>query len=202
MASLFSKGVDDFLVALGCGEISPHQIAVKLAAPEEPPQPPPLATPSQPVVSSAVQVLGVGDLLTHLAACCHPVPGDQIIGFITRSRGVTVHRKDCPNIAHEDERERLVRVDWVRGGSSYPVSILIEALDRVGLFRDISTVVSAEKVNMTRLSSVEHGDGTTSIHITLEVNNVNQLGRLFSRLEKVHEVTSVSRTLDGVKQGE
>ena len=94
---------DDFLAAIGYGGISAHKIALKLAAQQEQPRVVTEAVPSrQPV--SAVRVLGVGDLLTHLAQCCHPVPGDKILGYVTRSRGVSVHRQDCYSVAHEDEK--------------------------------------------------------------------------------------------------
>jgi GTP pyrophosphokinase len=118
IANLFKyDAVDDFLAAIGCGDISPNQISLKLTAPEERPQqvPPTVAPPKSARTASAVRVLGVGDLLTHIAPCCQPVPGDEIIGFITRSRGVTIHRKDCTHVLNEDEKERLVKVEWEIG---------------------------------------------------------------------------------------
>ena len=137
---------DDFLATLGYGGISLHQVALKLApliTPKETPveEAPPQA-PAAPVYTSAIRVLGTGDLLTQLARCCNPVPGDAIIGYVTRSRGVTVHRRDCHNVTQEDEPERLVGVEWGKGRQLYPVAARIEALDRVGLMRDISTLVA------------------------------------------------------------
>ncbi|MBA7479271.1 GTP pyrophosphokinase [subsurface metagenome] len=147
--------VDDFLAAIGYGGISIHQIALSLAAQQEQPkvaaETPP---PQQPV--SAVTVLGVGDLVTHLSQCCHPVPGDKIVGYVTRTRGITIHRQDCYNVIHEDEKERLISVEWGPTDSLYPVSIQIEAWDRVGLIRDITTMVAEEKVNIAAVSSVHH----------------------------------------------
>ena len=197
--------VDDFLAAIGCGDISPNQIALKLTAPEERPQqtPPPVAPPKSKASSSAVKVLGVGDLLTHIAPCCQPVPGDEIIGFITRSRGVTIHRKNCPNILNEDEKERLIKVEWGKAGLSFPVNITVDGWDRVGLLRDITTRVSEEKMNITAvsLSDAERKDGTISIFLTLDVNNIGQLGRIFSKIEGVPGVINVIRTSDVRREG-
>jgi GTP pyrophosphokinase len=206
IAELFKyELVDDFLAAIGCGDISPNQISLKLTAPEERPQQatPPAAPPKPKSTSSGVKVLGVGDLLTHIASCCQPVPGDEIIGFITRGRGITIHRKNCPNILNEDEKERLIKVEWGKAGISFPVNITVDAWDRVGLLRDVTTLVSDEKVNITAvsLSDTESKDGTLAILLTLDVNNIGQLGRLFSKIEGVPGVINVSRTSDGKREG-
>jgi guanosine-3',5'-bis(diphosphate) 3'-pyrophosphohydrolase len=206
IAALFKyESVEDFLAAIGCGDISPNQIGLKLTAAEERPQPAPIpvAPPKPKLTSSGVKVLGVGDLLTHIAPCCQPVPGDKIIGFITRGRGITIHRKNCPNILNEDEKERLIKVEWGKAGISFPVTINIEAWDRVGLLRDVTTLVSDEKINITAvsLSDVERNDGTLSIFLTLDVNNIGQLGRIFSKIEGVPGVINVSRTADVKREG-
>jgi guanosine-3',5'-bis(diphosphate) 3'-pyrophosphohydrolase len=206
IANLFKyDSVDDFLAAIGCGDISPNQISLKLTAPEERLQqaPPTVAPPKSSKAASAVRVLGVGDLLTHIAPCCQPVPGDEIIGFITRSRGVTIHRKDCSNVLNEDEKERLVKVEWGEAGLSFPVSIKIEVWDRVGLLRDVTAVVSDEKVNITSvsLSDKEHSDGTLSISLTIDIKNIGQLGRLFSKIEGVAGVISASRISEARREG-
>jgi GTP pyrophosphokinase len=198
IANLFKyENADDFLVAIGCGDISPNQITLKLTAPEEHPAqaPPAVVSPKTSWVTSPVRVLGVGDLLTHIASCCQPVPGDEIIGFITRGRGVTIHRKDCPNVVNEDEKERLVKVEWGEAGISFPVSIRIEVLDRVGLLRDVSALVSDEKINITTVT-LSDKDGTLSIYMTMDIKNIGQLGRLFSKIEGVRGVINVSRTSD------
>ena len=193
IARLFNyDDLGDFLAALGYGEISPYQIGVKLAREEPPHLTPRIPTRPRPS-SSAIQVLGVGDLLTNIAQCCNPVPGDEIIGYITRSRGVMVHRKDCPNILNEDEKERLVRVEWGQIDQLYPVPIIIEAWDRVGLLRDIGTAVAEEKVNIASVNANDHDDHTITIHMTLETKGIAQLSRLFPKLEGVKGIISVSR---------
>ena len=196
------ESLDDFLAAIGYGGISLHAISLRLAGllPQEPEAPEAGGAPAEPagpVYTSSVQVLGTGDLLTQLARCCNPVPGDAIVGFVTRSRGVTVHRADCWNVLHEDEPERLVEVQWGRSGQHYPVAVRIEAWDRVGLLRDLSTMVSAEGVNMVGVRTQEHPDRTTTVYLTLETTGVAQLSRLLGRLESIKGVIGVSRAMEG-----
>ena len=192
IAELFGyDGPEDFLAALGCGDLTPGQVASKLVPREEfpPPAPP---KPIEP--SPTIQVLGVGDLLVHLASCCHPVPGDDIIGFITRTRGVSIHRRDCPNILNEDEKERLIEVSWGRQTQAYPVSLKVKAWDRMGLIKDLSTVISEAKINIASISSSDcEADATTTIFLTLEVRDVEQLNRLLPKLEGVRGVIKVTR---------
>jgi len=190
------SNVDDFLAAIGYGGITTHQVALSLAAEREPPKVVAVeVTPPRPV-PSAVQVLGVGNLVTHLAQCCHPVPGDRIIGYITRSRGVTIHRQDCYNVLHEDEKDRLVPVEWGKTDSLYPVSIQVEAWDRVGLMRDITTIVAEEKINIAAVSSTHHDDHTVSENFTLETEGLAQLSRLLRKIDAVRGVISITRTGD------
>jgi len=198
IAHLFKyDNVDDFYAAIGDGGISLRQIALKLAAQEEQPRLVAVPKPAAPKKSaSTIQVLGVGDLLTHTAGCCHPLPGDPIIGYITRSRGVSIHRRDCPNIAHEDERERLVEVEWGHADELYPVMVHIEAWDRVGLLRDISAVVAEEGVNISGITVKEQGDGTMGIYLGLETKGMAQLSRLLHHLEGVRGVTSAVRSTE------
>lgn len=186
---------DDFLAAIGYGGISAHHVALKLAAQEEQPKIAPEAA-KKAVPASAVSVLGVGDMLTRLAQCCHPVPGDPIIGYITRSQGVNIHRQDCINILHEKEKERLVEVEWLGTEAVYPVTIQVEAWDRVGLVRDITSVVSEEKVNIASVTFSNRDDHTTSTTLTLETSGLSQLLRIMERIEGVKGVISVSRTGD------
>jgi len=202
IAGLFKyEGVDDFLAAIGCGDISAHLIALKITAPDERPQTPSAAAPPKPKTSSPVQVLGAGDLLTHIAPCCQPAPGDEIIGFVTRTRGVTIHRKDCPNVLSEDEKERLVKVTWGKSGLSFPVTIRVEAWDRVGLLRDVTSLASDEKINIAAASLDDQSDETLSVFLTLDISTIGQLGRLFSKLEGVSGVINVTRVSEGEHGG-
>jgi guanosine-3',5'-bis(diphosphate) 3'-pyrophosphohydrolase len=191
---------EDFLAAIGYGGISTNSIARKVAAviereeaeAETPPELPQKQEPAK-LGGPGMRVLGVGNLLTTMARCCNPVPGDQIIGYVTRSRGVSVHRADCLNVLNEAERERIVEVEWGTVTRTYPVSVRIEAWDRVGLLRDITTVVTDEKVNMVGVRTIENGDGSVTITTTLETTGIEQLSRLLSRIEIVRGVRSVER---------
>jgi GTP pyrophosphokinase len=196
LAGLFNyTSLDDFLAAIGYGGITTHQIVVKLAAQQAPPKVEVEVTRPKPA-PSAVQVLGVGNLVTHLAQCCHPVPGDRVIGYITRSRGVTIHRQDCYNVLHEDEKQRLVPVEWGKTDSLYPVRIQVEAWDRVGLMRDITTIVAEEKVNIVSFSLTNHHEHTISLDFTLETEGLAQLSRLMRKIEAVRSVLNIARVGD------
>jgi len=190
--------LDDFLQAVGYGGVSAHHIGPKLAPILQPEEEAALPTEVAPrdTVAIGLRVLGTGDLLTRMARCCNPVPGDKIIGYVTRGEGVTVHRQDCSNVTHQDDKERLVEVEWGRRGQLYPVAVHIEAWDRVGLLRDISTMVAEEHVNMAGVRTQEHDDGTNSIFVTLETSGIEQLTRLLGKLESVRGVISVGRRLE------
>jgi GTP pyrophosphokinase len=183
---------DDFLAAIGYGGITPHQLALKLVA--EPEEVPMVTKPSggKTMGHSGIQVLGVGDLLSRLANCCHPVPGDAIIGYITRSRGVSVHRKDCINIKNVEDKRRLIEVSWGKVQQVYPIDIKIDAWDRVGLLRDITTIVADAKVNIAGIST-EYHDDIISVFATLEISNMAELTHLLSRIQGVRGVISAVR---------
>jgi GTP pyrophosphokinase len=187
--------VDDFLAALGTGELSPQSVALRLVAPHSvetaPGTHPPTATVSGD--GTGIQVMGVGGLFTRLAKCCHPVPGERIVGYITRGRGITVHREDCPNILAGVEKERLVPVDWGRTQQVYPVTIRIEAWDRDGLLRDVAAVVAEDRINMTAVSAVTHPDRRATIRATLEIPALDTLSRLMAKLESIRSVIRVAR---------
>ncbi|MBI2848436.1 MAG: bifunctional (p)ppGpp synthetase/guanosine-3',5'-bis(diphosphate) 3'-pyrophosphohydrolase [Chloroflexi bacterium] len=196
LARLFKHdSLDDFYASIGEGGITTHQIAQRLAIQEQQPKIAAAAPVKQP--SSAVKVQGVGDLLTRLAQCCHPLPGDKIMGYVTRNRGITIHRQDCYNVMHEDEKDRLIAAEWGETATAYPVKIQVLAWDRVGLVRDITTLIAEEKINITSVTSAGSGDHTASTLLTLETANLAQLSRLFSKIEGMRGVINVSRIGDG-----
>jgi GTP diphosphokinase / guanosine-3',5'-bis(diphosphate) 3'-diphosphatase len=152
--------------------------------------------PPRKISPVSINVLGVGDLLTRLANCCHPLPGDKIIGYITQGRGITVHRRDCLNIIHEDEKERLIKVEWGDVAQVYPVTIQVDAWDRVGLVRDISAIIAEEGVNLSEASMSNHHEDNVTLHFTLEVKSAAQLSKIMSRIYSVWNVVSVTRKGD------
>ncbi|MGS2743248.1 GTP diphosphokinase [Halomonas sp. LS-001] len=149
---------------------------------------------------SDITVLGVGNLKTSMANCCRPVPGEPIVGFITQGRGVTVHRQDCPNILQlrVDEPQRIIEVEWgERAHTRYPVTIEIQAWDRSGLLRDVTGLLGNEKVNVLAVNTLTDTDeGIARLRITLEVDGLEALGRLFSRIQQLPNVTEVRRLRD------
>ncbi|MEQ5801881.1 GTP diphosphokinase [Halomonas sp. H10-9-1] len=146
---------------------------------------------------SDITVLGVGNLKTSMANCCHPVPGEPIVGFITQGRGVTVHRQDCPNILQLrlDEPQRIIEVEWgERARTQYPVNIEVQAWDRSGLLRDVTGVLGNEKVNVLAVNTLtDSDDGIARLTITVEVDGLETLGRLFSRIQQLTNVIEVRR---------
>jgi GTP pyrophosphokinase len=195
-ASLNLKSADEVFAQLGYGTLTVHVVLNRLGVlqPEEQDEIPQVAPPQQPS-TGAVRVLGVGELLTRLASDCHPAPGDDIVGYITRNRGVTVHRADCPRIRAEKEVERLVAVDWGPRDEQtlYSVSIEIDAWDRSGLLRDIANAVSEERVSMASATAETHADGRATLTATLRIAGIDQLSRVFTRIERVKGVLEVRR---------
>ena len=194
LARLFNYGdADDLFAALGSGSINASQIAIKLSGDLEPPGEGVAILPPRKVSPVSINVLGVGDLLTRLANCCHPLPGDKITGYITQGRGITVHRRDCLNIINEEERERLIKVEWGEVAQVYPVTIQVDAWDRVGLVRDISAIIAEEGVNLTEVSTTNHHGDSASLYFALEVKSAAQLSKIMSRIYSVWNVASVTR---------
>jgi GTP pyrophosphokinase len=200
IARMFNfESVDDLLAAIGYGDINPQQIAAKVLESERKEQ---AALPSevgerQPptIPMDEVSVQGVVGLLSHPAHCCNPLPGDDIIGYVTRGRGVSVHKRDCPNVLLTHEPERLVEVSWGSGGqSTYPVRIIVRAFDRAGLLRDIATVVADERVNMREAQAITGlKDNTAVITATLDITGVMQLSRLLTKIEQLPNVLEARR---------
>jgi GTP pyrophosphokinase len=188
---------EDLYAAVGTGEISAQSVALRLAGGDANPEEDlPISAPTVTETSAArgIQVMGVGDLLTRVARCCSPVPGDRIVGFITRGSGVSVHRADCPNVVHLTEQERLVDVEWGRIQQQvFPVAIRLDAWDRDGLLRDVAAIIAEDRVNMTLVNSVSHPDQTATIKATLEIADLRTLSKIFSRLERIKGVRTVGR---------
>jgi GTP pyrophosphokinase len=193
--------VDDFLAAAGRGDIKPAQImaavqefaghALKEARPVFAPR-----APTAPRPPAGVTIQGVGNLLTRTAKCCNPLPGDPIVGFITRGKGVTVHLQTCPTVANEREVSRLIEVEWEAAPTqSYPIAIRVEAYDRTGLLSDITQVVAEHKVNILAAHVAVTSDHTAVVTATLQVASVSQLAKVMSRIEMLKDVTSVQRDL-------
>jgi guanosine-3',5'-bis(diphosphate) 3'-pyrophosphohydrolase len=197
MASLHKYGtVDDFLAAIGYGDLSPHSVVMRMALTIDDGGGDLRAIPLIPNVQPTPRVLVRGEkgILTKVAPCCQPVPGDAIVGYTTRGKGVTVHRADCINAVNAQDRARVVPVDWdSEAAHIYPVDIKIEAWDRQGLLRDIATVVAENRVNMSALEVHVYDDKTAVVSATVEIDSLAQLSRLMEKLETVKDVHTVAR---------
>ncbi len=188
--------VDDFLAAIGYGDQSPHAVVMRMALSSDAAAGDLRSIPLIPNVQPTPRVLVRGEkgILTKIAPCCQPVPGDAIVGYTTRGRGVTVHRADCINAVNAQDLARVVPVDWDSEATHlYPVAIKIEAWDRQGLLRDIATVVAENRVNMSALEVHVYDDKTAVVSATVEIDSLAQLSRLMEKLEGVKDVHTVAR---------
>jgi GTP pyrophosphokinase len=192
---------EDFLAVIGRGDIGNRQLTAAIRDEVAPPQPEEAAQPLAVRPAAAEQapggilVEGVGNLLTVVAKCCKPVPPDPIVGYVTRGRGVTIHRRDCRGITRiaEQRGERLIAASW--GGkteSTFAVDIAVEAYDRQGLLRDISDVLTRERINVTRVDTLSK-DNQARMQFTVEITGLDQLGRLLALIHHVPNVTTVLR---------
>jgi len=192
------KYVEDLYVAIGTGDLPVARIVkhLQLDGKEEEEIPDTYVVPGKEVSDDSVKVLGLKGLLTTFARCCNPVPGDEIIGYITRGRGATIHRQDCPNVLRIKDRERLVRVSWGEPKTTYPIPIRLKAYDRDGLMKDVSTLIADEGVNMPSVK-VETHHNFAVFDLILEVRDIVQLSRLLDRLENLPNVLEAQRVRPG-----
>jgi GTP pyrophosphokinase len=200
--------VDSFYIHLGRGDISVAQMSSMLYEFEENQTKKdniPLRVATHNKASkksnSSINVLGVGNLLTSVANCCMPVPHDDIVGFITKDRGVSVHRIDCKNILHlkEKDQARLIEVEWGDADAgNYPVNILIHANDRHGLLSDITRTLSDDKINVIAVNTITNKkEQSAQMAVTIEIRDLQQLARIMDKISQLRNVLEVSRGSSG-----
>lgn len=206
--------LDEFLLAVGRGDINSRQLEIALRGESEPPAQAspgpkgfldtkgpkgPAVSPkiksSSPLSSQNVLIVGVDKLLTTLAKCCKPAPPDPIVGFVTRGRGITIHRQGCVSLLRlsEESAERFIKADWgMSADGRYPVDIEIQALDRQGLLRDISNILAREKIDVTatRTRSI---DITASLQFTLKIADLVQLQKVLGLIQNIPGIQSARR---------
>jgi GTP pyrophosphokinase len=198
-AAGFAK-LDEFFAALGRGEVTSRQVEIAVRGEAPPTNPEPQLFTAAPAPgkasSSGVLVLGVNNLATLIAKCCKPVPPDPIVGFVTRARGVTVHRKDCINITSlaQSQRERLLAADWGRTGEepAFAAELEVVAMDRQGLLRDISEAISRERINVTAVNTLSRGTHAF-MRFTLQVASADGVQRVLRQVKDVPGVDSARR---------
>jgi guanosine-3',5'-bis(diphosphate) 3'-pyrophosphohydrolase len=191
--------VDDLLAAIGCGDVHLSKVAAQVVEKDE--EALELtkeleAEPPTELAADEVAILGVSGLLTHLGRCCNPAPGDPIVGYITRGRGVTIHRQDCPNVLRIRDRERMVQVSWGKSRQTYPVSVRIQAYDRDGLMRDVSTLVTNEGISMSSIN-LSTKNSLAIFDLVMLITDVTQLSRVLNRLEALPNVLEARRFRPG-----
>jgi GTP pyrophosphokinase len=188
---------EDLFAAVGCGDISIGRVVHALVVQKEggiegfPGQ---YQEEISRETSGDISVVGLRGVKNHLAGCCNPTPGDEIIGFITRGRGATIHRKDCTNILNARDKERLVEVTWGSPVRTFPVPIIIKAYDRDGLTKDIATVLSNNSISLSELRvDVDDAQGEAVFNLVLGVRNVSELRRTLDLLERINNVYEAKR---------
>jgi guanosine-3',5'-bis(diphosphate) 3'-pyrophosphohydrolase len=199
--------LDSLYVAVGEGHVSPQSIVARLsrlisgAVDEDITTDVPLARPvrigGKEEISKGVVVQGLPDVWVKLGRCCTPVPGDGIIGFVTRGQGVSVHRNDCPNVkALRREPERLIEVTWAGGKpTSFVVAVMVEALDRTRLLSDVATVLSDHHVNILSATSTTGKDRITRLRFTFELADITHLSSILAAVKRVESVYDAVRVL-------
>ncbi|MFV9507229.1 MAG: RelA/SpoT family protein [Oscillochloridaceae bacterium umkhey_bin13] len=197
-----NRTIDDLFLHIGSGELTARSVVQKALAQQVEQQPVeslPLVLPSVPVTARdqpvGVQISGVGAIHNRLARCCNPVVGEPIVGFVTRGRGVTVHRADCRTIVNERDRERLIDVYW--GGQQprgYSVPIRIESWDRVGLWRDVAGVIADAGINIEKLEQGQTRHARRAVlHVILTIQSISQLSNILDKLNRINDVIEARR---------
>ncbi len=207
---------EDILAGIGAGKLSAKQIGTKLLklmakdgeVAKVEPEPAEAFPLSQPMIAprskrrksgGGVKVKGIDDVLVRLANCCHPVPGDKIIGFVTRGRGVSVHRLDCPN-AREllSSPERIIEVDWDLGTeTAFQVEIFVEAMDRLRLLQDVTSTLAESGVNILASSTTTHRDGLVDMRFLFELGDLTRLDHILRELRTSEGVFEARRMQPG-----
>jgi len=194
------RTLDDLYVGIGTGDIPIGRLVNRIAETQNPPEDETFelmpSIPSKAKPGDTVTVMGLKGLATTMARCCSPMPGDEIIGYITRGRGSTIHRSDCPNVLRVTDKERLVKVDWGTEEKTFPIPLQIKAYDRQGLMPDISNIISSEPVRLIDLS-LNNRQNLVVINLVLEISGISQLSRLLARLENLPNVIQAIRVRPG-----
>lgn len=198
---LHFKTIDEMLAALGRGDLRRAQLINALTPPKPQKQTThpidDLPQRDKSTTSSDVYIHGVGGLMTHIARCCSPLPGDEIIGYITLGRGISIHRRDCTNVqnASAEQLERLIDVEWgEKPKEQYEVELIINAYDRPGLIHDITSLLNQERVSLQGLSTkTDRSTQEAKMHLSLEVYDLVSLSRLIDKIGMIRNVSRVER---------
>lgn len=201
LSSFSLKNAEDLFVSVGYGKISPHQVANRLVTPEERSQPEEKAVVStkekvKTTDHRGISITGIDNILYHTAKCCYPVPGDNLTGFVTKGKGVTIHRQDCPNLQRlSGDEEKIIDVEWVPSDTERsPSRLLVETLDRPGILANLTSLISSEDVNISHLEASSSADASRArITMILQVRDKEQLSTISHKIAGSQGVLSVKR---------
>ncbi len=195
---------EELLSALGMGDLSSDAVVSRLERVvrereiEEEVWEEEAVPPAPEIETTGIHIRGTGGVLTHLAQCCNPLPGEEIIGYVTRGRGVTIHRRDCPNVLNMpvQDQDRLIEVSWGEEERTFSVQVTVTAYDRSGLIHDISGVVADRRINMAALSTGKRDRyNIIPVYMTLDVPNLKTLTRILAKIEQLPNVVEAKRSV-------
>jgi GTP pyrophosphokinase len=199
LAKEFSfNSTDDLFAAVGYGLYTPLQVLGRLI-----PEPPKVGKLQKILTSikkgrdDAIKIKGIDGLVVHFAKCCNPIPGDSILGFITRGRGLTVHMEDCPNV-HTYDEQRKIDVSWeLDKEHTFPVKLRISSEDKKGVLQDLTAIFSSSNANILNANVTTHPDKTATSVFELEIKNVSQLQKIMKSVQKIKAIKAVERVKSG-----
>ncbi|MEF9438468.1 MAG: TGS domain-containing protein [Candidatus Mariimomonas ferrooxydans] len=189
---------EDLFIAIGYGKLSAYQVVNKLLPePEKIEQQRAKKTYRKTAEEKGIRIKGVDNIMFHRSSCCYPVPGEQVIGFITRGKGVSIHTANCPNLdTLTIDTDRLIDVEWVVKGDSdftYSVRISVYTIDKKGILAELSAVISANNINIKHADASVTRDKQARFNFILEVKNKSQLNEILKKLSQVNGVIEIKR---------
>jgi len=194
---------EEMFARIGAGDLRLGQVihaAQSFLAPVKEELAPVGLSKPKPRGNEDVQIQGVGSLMSSLASCCKPVPGDPIVGYITRGKGVSIHRQECPNVLYlrKTDDERMISVDWgIEPTDTYPVDIKINAYDRPGLLRDITLILANEGINLTAMNTQsDKSQSIATMIITAEISDLSDLSRVITKIDQLPNIIDAHRHSD------
>jgi GTP pyrophosphokinase len=194
--ALHFDDIEQFLAKVGFGDIQGSQIGGAIASLQQKLKPDddlrPLLQQPERKQMTGLTVLGVAGLHTKFAGCCSPIPPEPILGYITRGKGITVHRADCNTLQHISDKERLIEVEWGVEEERYPIPIVVHAYHRAGLVEDISNILRGRKINAPRTKKTT-SNSITTVYMIAEVKDLAELEWLLERIDKLPNVMDVQR---------
>jgi len=191
------KEIESFLLSLGTGEITPQQFIERFKKELKKEIIVTLAETEKNKLVEGLEISGLDNIMIRIAECCNPIPGDEVMGYVSKGRGIVVHRRNCPNLIHLQNRypERVIPIEWqkLEGGGKYKTGIEIDAIDRVGLLKDLIERISQARINILDLGTKVGKDGIARIKVVIEIDNPLTFNYLMEEIKKLSDVISVRR---------